>query len=176
MDFPTRVLVAETITTDLILGRDFLKKHNCSVELGERNMLHFNQQGVKMSLESDKVAGEIACAVVTVEEAFCVPPLSEMEVMGRVLQLSSVSITAWLVEPEEESKRSQIIVARAVVIPDERRVPVRLLNPRNEPVNLRKGDQIAVMEPLPVDIINIVAVVDDATVPRASLLTDSFQV
>ena len=64
MDFPTRVLVAETITTDLILGRDFLKKHNCSVELGERNLLHFNQQGVKMSLESDRVVGEIASAVV----------------------------------------------------------------------------------------------------------------
>ena len=90
------------------------------------------------------------------------PPLSEMEVMGRVLQLSSVSTTAWLVEPEEESKCSPMIVARERVIPDERRVPVRLLNPRNEPVNLRKGDQIAVMEPLPVDIANIVAAVNDA--------------
>ena len=95
------------------------------------------------------------------------PPLSEMEVMGRVVQLSLVSTTAWLVEPEEESKRSPIIVVRAMVIPDEGRFPVRLLNPRNEPVNLRKGDQIAVMEPLPVDIANVVAVVDDATVPRA---------
>ena len=28
-------------------------------------MLHFNQQGFKMSLESDKVAGEIASTVVT---------------------------------------------------------------------------------------------------------------
>ena len=40
------------------------------MEIGERNMLHFNQQGSKMSLESDKVAGEIASAVVTAEEAF----------------------------------------------------------------------------------------------------------
>ena len=120
-----------------------------------------------MSLESDKVAGEIASAVVAVEEAFCVPLLSEMEVMGRVLPLSSVSTTAWLVEPEEKSKRSPMIVAMAEVIPDEGSVPIRLLNPRNEPVNLRKCDQIAVMEPLPVDIANIVAVVDDATVPRA---------
>ena len=64
------------------------------------------------------------------------------------------------------------------MIPDERRVPVRLLNPRNEPVNLHKGDQIAVMEPLPVDIANIVAAVNDAiyTVPRASPLADGFQV
>lgn len=37
--YPADVIVAEALTADLILGRDFLKKHKCTVELGERDHL-----------------------------------------------------------------------------------------------------------------------------------------
>ena len=39
--FQVCVIVVETLTEGLILGRDFLKKHNCSVKsyVGEQNLL-----------------------------------------------------------------------------------------------------------------------------------------
>ena len=65
--FPVNVLVAETLTTDLILGRDFLKQHQCSVELGERDLLRLNQAGVTLPLGSNKGCQQIApIAVATI--------------------------------------------------------------------------------------------------------------
>lgn len=109
--YPTRMLVAEALTTDLILGRDFLKQHKCTVELGEENLLHLTQEGVTLPLGSSEKGQGIASVAVAVDEAFCVPPLSEMEIMGRVPQIGTSSTPTWLVKPNLAGKRSALAVA-----------------------------------------------------------------
>ena len=44
--FLTGVCVAETITTELILGRNFLQKYHCTVEMGTINKLNFGRDGL----------------------------------------------------------------------------------------------------------------------------------
>ena len=48
--FEVDVLIVETLTEDLILGRDFLKQHKCSVELGEQNLLQLTEAGITVAL------------------------------------------------------------------------------------------------------------------------------
>ena len=49
--YPTRVLVAKSLTTDLIFGRDFLMQHKCTVELGEKSLLRLTKEGVALSFD-----------------------------------------------------------------------------------------------------------------------------
>ena len=62
--FSASVMVVETLTEDLILGRDFLKQHKCSVELGERNLLRLSEAGVTVVLGCSKETQEPSVAVV----------------------------------------------------------------------------------------------------------------
>ena len=48
--FPVSVLIVESLTTDLILGRDFLKQHKCSVELGENDLPRLTKMGITLPL------------------------------------------------------------------------------------------------------------------------------
>ena len=54
------VLVAESITTDIILGRDFLQQHECCIQFGERDKLHFMRDGhlVELGHTSKKTSVE----------------------------------------------------------------------------------------------------------------------
>ena len=81
--FPVSVLVAETLTTDLIIGRDFLKQHRCSVELGERDLLRLTQAGIALPLGSSKGCQRMAPVAVVTNETLCIPPLCEMEIMAK---------------------------------------------------------------------------------------------
>ena len=50
--FPTKVIVANSLTTDVILGRDFLKAQQCTIELGEtRDVLHFKERGIAVAID-----------------------------------------------------------------------------------------------------------------------------
>ena len=63
--FQARVIVVETLTLDLILGRDFLRQHKCSVELGEQNLLRLNEAGMTVALGFSKKQPEPSAAVAT---------------------------------------------------------------------------------------------------------------
>ena len=164
--YPANVIVAETLTTDLILGRDFLKQHQCSVELGEKDLLHLTKAGVTLSLGSNTLS-EVASMSVVVEQTLCIPPLSEIEIIARVPKANVDADATWLVEPKPPDERTAVAVARAVVTPRDECVPVRVLNPRDEPVSLSKGQEIARMEPLPSDTSGAVAAVDSQGLQQA---------
>ena len=158
--FTVGVLVAETLTTDLILGRDFLKQHECSVELGEEDLLRLNQEGVTLPLGSSKQWPPVASVSVVANETLCIPPLSEMEIMARVPAVAKAQ--TWLVEPCLSEDRTAVVVARAMVTPEDEQIPVRILNPRIEPVSLKKGEAIARMEPLHEEV-TVAATVQEET-------------
>ena len=75
--------------------------------------------------------------------------------MGRVPD--STNERTWIVEGQV--KRSPVLVARSVVKPQNGRVPVRLLNMRDESVIIPKQTAIAEMELLPKGITTTVATV-----------------
>ena len=56
--FVTRVIVADCLTTDVILGRDFLREHQCTIEMGgKKDVLHFKVRGMAIALDSKSPEG-----------------------------------------------------------------------------------------------------------------------
>ena len=153
--FPVKMIVANSLMSDVILGRDFLKTHQCTVDLSkDKDVLHFKERGVVVAL-GDSVDEPETCSVnVVLEATLQVPPHSEIETTGRVPQAASNQ--TWIVENNRQD-RSACMVARAVVRPDGVGVPIRLLNLRDEMITIPKGTKIAEMERIPDDAIITVA-------------------
>ena len=144
--FSVRVMIADTLTTgvDVILGRDFLRDHRCTIEMGEkRDTLHFKDRSISFILNGQELPPQATQVHVLLHEPLQVPPHSEIEVMARV-PASTVNQT-WMVEGDKHD-RSAVMVARAVVTPVGTEIPLRLLNWRNEPVSIPKGTAVAQME------------------------------
>ena len=115
-EFTTDFTVADALTTDLILGRDFLKAQQCTIQMGKnQDVLLLQQFGMAIPLTHKKVEPEEAHVDVILPDAVQVPPHSEMEVVGKV---PSVTISkAWIMESSDRFQRLPVKVARAVVQP-----------------------------------------------------------
>ena len=158
---PAEVHVVDGITSDVILGRDFLKQNNCSVHLGAHNQLHLGTGGTTVCLGKDIGGVGIASVDLRLDKNLEVPAQSEMEIVVTVPKLPTLTSSSWLVEPCASQYRA-VLPARAVVNPEGGQVPVRVFNPRPEPVRVRRGATIARMEPLP-ELTDTVASVEEVS-------------
>ena len=139
----TEALVVSPLTTEGILGLDFLKKHQATIDVRNGQLL-LGVSNCTLSLEeagTTLTTQPTVCAAATI----CIPPNSEVEVMAHLSQ--PVESGAWLLE-EAPGERHAACVARAVVSPQSDQVVVRLLNPRPEPVKVYRGSRIATLEPV----------------------------
>ena len=136
--FPVNMLVAKGLSVDLILGRDFLKKHQCSVELGERDFLRVNQSGLLIPLGTGNESHQEASIAVIAIETPCNPPLCEMETLAKVPAMADERTQ--LMETNMPGKCSPVVAARTTVIPKDKCIPVHVLNPRDGPMTQRKGE------------------------------------
>eukprot|EP00731_Ephydatia_muelleri_P037037 Em0384g2a len=104
----------------------------------------------------------VATVGLVLKEKTVVPAGSEMEVMVKIA--GPVTNGTWFVG-HKSATCNGVMVANAVVSPSSNVVPVRILNPRDEMVVLKKGTQIASMELLEQDpVINISTVMKNAEV------------
>ena len=144
--FMIAAIVADTLATgiDVILGRDFLREHHCTIEMGQKNdVLRFKNNGISIVFNSHKGQPQDSKVSVMLTESLHVPPHSEIEVMARVP--SSAANQTWVVEADKQ-QRSAVMVARAVVTPGATEIPLCLLNWRNEAVSIPKGTVVAAVE------------------------------
>ncbi len=148
--FQVRTIVADALTTEAILGLDFMEAHGCTLDTREKQLQFADRRVVANLSRSTDLASCAVQARVTLEETVRVPGLSEMEVTGTVRGLpAGVDREVWLMEGER-SKRMAAMVANAVVKPnDNNHVPVRLVNPREETVTIHRGTRIATLEDCP---------------------------
>ena len=135
------------ILVEAILGLDFVESNHCVIDCGHRNLTFPSR---RLSLEllpqgSSKTEKNIAVGLILTQKV-AIRPASEMEVMAALEDTTSRKGT-WIVEGNRAG-RYGVMVARSVVCPTSQTVPVRLLNPREESVVVRKGVQIARMEQL----------------------------
>lgn len=93
--FRTRMVVASALTAETILGVDFLESHNCTLEIGKRD-LRFGSRGVAIALHGSSPEPVIVQARVTLEETVQIPALSEREVTARIDKLLQEGV--WLLE------------------------------------------------------------------------------
>lgn len=143
-EFPIEVMVAETPTADLILGRDFLRNQGCTIEMGEANdTLHVKSRDLRLPISKGQPSSVSPILKVTLQEAIKVPPSSEMEVMGSISEAATQK--TWVVQGEPNG-RSAVMIAHALVQPEACSIPLRLLNPRDVEVTIPKGTVVAELE------------------------------
>ena len=141
-----RVIIAD-LKAHMILGHDFLKFHNCQLNLGE-GTLTFRGKELKCNTQTDK--GSVF--KIAVQELVCIPPRCEMIIEGKVDQ--SLNDKNLLIEgTKSELQQSGLLVARCLVKPQDSIVPLRVMNLGNETLHIHKGTSATVAELEP-NIIN----------------------
>ena len=63
-EFQTEVIVADTLSSGAIIGRDFLQRNKCVIDL-EQNTLKFKQRGITLLLNAEPGSQQIARIAVT---------------------------------------------------------------------------------------------------------------
>ena len=81
--FHCPVLVASALTSEAILGLDFLEANKCLLGMADR-CLTFPERGVSLSLCDPSSDPELVQARVTLEETIWIPPFSMVEVTAQV--------------------------------------------------------------------------------------------
>ncbi|XP_028412535.1 uncharacterized protein LOC114535422 [Dendronephthya gigantea] len=140
------VLVASDITQDCLIGVDFLAKYDCKINFG---MSSVNVGGREVSMGNRFEEGG-TCERVRLAETVTVPGGHEM-IMSADVRAISDEVTG-IVEPCPEffSKHS-ILVARIVTKPRDNHVPVRLLNPSQDPVTIYRDTTLGTFSPANVE-------------------------
>ena len=160
--FMVTCIVTDDITIEAILGLDFLEANSCVIDCGQK-VLTFPSQKLSIPFLSKTTTEQgVATVGLVLKEKIVVPAGSEMEVMVKIA--GPVTNSTWVVG-HKSATCNGVMVANAVVSPSSNVVPVRILNPRDEMVVLKKGTQIASMELLEQDpVINISTVMKNAEV------------
>ena len=138
--FDHRIFVLSNITTEALLGLDFLEAHDCTLAVGAGELCF---SGGKVPL--NKAGGRCMpgpTKVLRVAVTTKVPAMSEMEVLAT--PEGPVLGGIWLVEGRE-TVSSPVLVAQAVVTAQAQQgIPVRILNPGKGEVTLYSGSRVAV--------------------------------
>ncbi|CAG2228441.1 unnamed protein product [Mytilus edulis] len=144
LHFGPNMLQTEAVVTDLqvdgILGLDFMKRHNCLIDVKNG---HFCIGDFKVDL---CFQGSIGCYRVVASEAVVIPPRSEIVINGTVCLAEGQKLPAdnALLEANEHAGKDYILTARTLVRSGEK-VPVRLMNTELDPKTIYPGTTIAQM-------------------------------
>ncbi|GBN95127.1 hypothetical protein AVEN_247752-1 [Araneus ventricosus] len=136
--FHHRIYVAD-VTDPCILGLDFLKKFNFTVDL-EKNEIRTG--GEEILLFSASVQHLKSCSVLAKKRTI-IPARSECLIQGAPEQFR-YAVTDF---PSQVSQKG-VLVAAALVDLERKAIPVRVLNLNNKPKILDEGVVIATCEPV----------------------------
>ena len=137
-EFSHNVAVVDPLTTEAILRLDFLK--GCKIDLVSHQLT--TSDGQIIMLKSQKNNKKTPVLFVRVTANVEIPAYSEMEILADVGDLAQRNQTYVL--EDMNIQNSDVMVARALIIPGES-IPVRVMNPTNQPVTLYRGTRIAQM-------------------------------
>ena len=139
---PTDVVIVSPLTTEGIVGLDFLQKEKASIDL-DKEQIYLPERNCTLPLHKPAPTSKDIAVKVRLEGTIEVPAYSEIEVMACLEEPTSGE--TWLLE-NVVSKQTPIIVARALVQPTPTHVPVRLLNPMSESIIMYAGKEVATIE------------------------------
>ena len=143
MTVNAQFLVATSMSAKAIVGLDFLQNNHCVLNL-DQQVLHLKGKAIPLNKDSSGPPDSPHSMMVKTSERLTIPPFSGIEAM---VQTSLIGTTDhnWLVEPAPQE--TFVMVARAVVCPCENggtiAVPVRLINPSPQTVNVPRGTKVA---------------------------------
>jgi len=131
-------IVAKSLTTEAILGLDFLENYSCIINT-EQKVLHLKGRALALTANPSALK---KVAETVLSESLRIPPLSEVEVMARIPHNDETYTDVCLAEALP--KEMPIVIANALVIPKSSNritgIPIRVINPSVESVSLLKRD------------------------------------
>ncbi|CAC5380720.1 unnamed protein product [Mytilus coruscus] len=142
--FGSNLLQSKAVVTDLqvdgILGLDFMKRHNCLIDV-KNGLFCIGNFKVDLCFQ-----GSIGCYRVVASEAVVIPPRSENVINGTVCLAEGQKLPAdnALLEANDHAGKDYILTARTLVSSGEK-VPVRLMNTELDPKTISPGTTIAQM-------------------------------
>ena len=139
----TQVVVADKLTTEAILGLDFLEANNCIIDMGKHTLTFPGHPPISLVPAISKENSPRL--KVSLVETIRIPASSELEIMAHV---SGPPIYKPYLLEQMTHKRLPVCIARALVSPDSSEVPLRVLNPSPEDVILYKDTSVATMQPM----------------------------
>eukprot|EP00731_Ephydatia_muelleri_P014897 Em0008g617a len=165
MPFKVMCVVTDDIMVEAILGLDFVNAHNGIIDCGSKRLTFPSRNiSVPLQMQSSSCPLQQNPIGLIVKEKIVIPAASEVELM--VDLATPVAKGTWVVAGNT-SARHGVMVAHAVVCPNAKPVPVRVVNPREEIVVLKKGTEIAHMELLEQDpVIEISTVAEKFNISR----------
>uniref|UniRef100_A0A1A9V4L9 CCHC-type domain-containing protein n=1 Tax=Glossina austeni TaxID=7395 RepID=A0A1A9V4L9_GLOAU len=133
-------LVAD-IMDGVILGMDFMAKHGFVFDM-KRQVFQYVNVTLPLTVGYERQADVLQ---VVVQQQQKINPKSEAITWATATQeirLSKIRV----VEPSKECTKDNIIFGKAVVLPVNNLIPVRVLNPTSDTTKVQKGDIIAQCE------------------------------
>lgn len=138
----TLKMYVANIEAAAILGMDFFRNHGCMVDMRDGTICINGQYH-----ECVKTTDNRKIAQITLKETTVVPPLSEMILQGTIAEMPNFS--EGLVEPSPKFLRcNRVVLAKAVINPQQSLVPLRVLNLSDRPTTLYRNTVLATCEPI----------------------------
>ena len=143
-------LVAAGLSSDAIIGLDFLEKHEAVINLGQ-GVLHLKGRAIPLLKTSPNCVLNANSTSVNlrINETIELPTMSGIDIIVHVPAFSTRE-QDWLVEATQQE--TSFIVANAVVTPWEientLNIPVRLVNLSPLPITIRKNTNVAQLNQL----------------------------
>ena len=111
--FNVNFLVADSLTTEAILGRDFLGDNRCIIDFG-KSLIKFETAGVTLNLMGSLHNSQVAYVSIVVDATLQVPGCSEIDIMTKVPSVATGG--SWIIE-SNPTKNNAVMVARTLVSP-----------------------------------------------------------
>ena len=148
----THDVFVANIDVEGILGIDFLSKYECQLDLKQNQMMLGELPGNHADPEECDVPETMFCATVAAQDTTNIPPKSQSLIFGKVQTKEGIQLpNACVVETAYSfAERHSLLVAHALVNPQEQEVVIRVLNPTDKAVTIHQATVVAQLEPVEV--------------------------
>ena len=148
--------MVETLTTEAILGLDFLESQGATLDFPAK-ILHLRHGQFTLPMDSCghpfPLPPPVVTTITTLQD-LSLPANSEVEVLAKILGIPPAGSCLL----ESNRKHPPLEVARALVQPYMVTIPVRLLNPSSGVIRIFKGQTLGTLEPIEQDSIPVSSV------------------
>lgn len=137
--YPFNVLIIEGITYDVILGRNFLESYKAKIDLKD-HVLELHRDDTPrdiLELPLMPTPREPNVSSIHAKASFIIPPNSEVLIPGELREPRDLGEVG-LVQPRDELPHRYNIMGASQLVKtwEGNSIPVRLLNPSNQPVKI----------------------------------------
>ena len=144
-DYPFKALVINRMAYDAILGCDFLQHYKAKIDLEHQTLTISNDSFLFPTPPSaiPDNTSDVEICFVQAQSSFIIPPSTEV-VVPADLEYPAAKGATGIMEPRQEfvSRYQLAGAAELVTVWENNTVPVRLLNPTNQPVRIYRKTRL----------------------------------